>query len=190
MVDIPSIQEEIQRAVDFAVRSHAGQFRKGGLPYICHPMGVLAQLSEWEITNVVTWKAAICHDILEDCGVGLEELVEEIGEEAALVVEELSFFPDKADEVLSPKDQKEQYMASFGDKSVHALTTKVADRFCNVCDFLAVDSSYAKIYWEKASELFLTMISRREEIALFYESEVIFPRMRYSQTQLAQMMNF
>lgn len=182
-------EKEIQRAVEFAVQSHAGQFRKGGLPYICHPMGVLSQLGDWEITNVVTWKAAICHDILEDCGIEFEKLVEEIGEEAALVVKELSFFP-KDHEFLSPQEQKEKYMASFGGKSVHALATKVADRICNVCEFLATDPNYAKIYWKKAKELLEIMVFRREEIAKFYESEAVFPRMRHSQTHLAQLTSF
>ena len=190
MISCPDAQEEIQQAVDFAVQAHAGQVRKNGLPYICHPMGVLSQLGDWGIANVVTWKSAVCHDVREDCGIEFEELVGEIGEEAALVVEELSFFPDKNHEFLSPQEQKVEHVASFGDKSVHALVIKVADRVCNVCDFLAVDPNYAKIYWKKANELLQTMVFRREEIAKFYESESVFPRMRYTQTQLVQMTNF
>jgi len=184
-------QEDVQQAVNFAVRAHAGQFRqKSGLPYICHPLAVVAQVAEWEIANVVTWKAAICHDVLEDTKLDFEYVVEVIGEEAAGVVEELTFVPDTEDEIWKPSEQKIHYMQSFGDKSLHALVVKVADRFCNTYDWLSTDPDYAPKYWKMARDLLDSLMNRGAEINEFFGSESIFPRMKYTQTNLAQMVNF
>jgi GTP pyrophosphokinase len=174
---------EIQRVIDFVVLAHTGQRRNTGCPYIVHPMAVLSQVACWGITNVVTWNAALCHDVREDCGLEYAEVRDVIGEEAADVVEELSFFFDPYDS-LSKAQQKKAYMASFGDKSIHALVGKVADRLCNTRDYFEADDEYAAVYWRKASPLLDAMFVRRKEIGDFFGSESVFSRMETSAFKL------
>lgn len=174
---------DLQQVVEFAVKAHANQFRKhSGLPYICHPIGVMSQLAQWDITDVLTWKAAICHDVLEECTVKIAELQAVIGAEATEVVKELTFIPDPL-VLMSNKDQKKRYMESFTHKSVHALVIKAADRALNSCDFLCSDPQYAKLYWKMASPLFAAVMGRGDEIKDTF-GESVFPRLMYSRSTL------
>lgn len=183
----PESRKEIQRAVNFAVKAHAGQFRKCGLPYIVHPMAVMAQLRDWGITNVVTWKAAVCHDVWEERpAITMPQLTKILGEEAALVVQELSFFPE--DNGVPANQQKPIYLRTFYDKSIHALVVKVADRLSNVCDFLAIDPQYARKYYHKAEDLFGAMMARGEEINTFFQCDSVFLAMKHTQTSVTRML--
>jgi (p)ppGpp synthase/HD superfamily hydrolase len=183
----PQSRKEIQRAVNFAVKAHAGQFRKCGLPYIVHPMAVMAQLRDWGITNFVTWKAAVCHDVWEEQpAITMPQLSKVLGEEAALVVDELTFRPE--DNGVPAKQQKPIYLRTFYDKSVHALAVKVADRLSNVCDFLAVDPQYAKKYYGLAEDLFGAMIAREDEIKEFFQDEGVFTAMMHTRTSVTRML--
>ena len=184
----PDGRKDLLATLDFAYRAHRGQFRKGsGLPFIVHPLAVLSQISEWGITNLVIWKAAICHDVREDCPkVTFDHLCGVIGEEAARIVEELSFFPDRSLPIAIP-EQKAQYMNTFGDKSVPALVIKWADRICNTFDFLSVDPEYAKVYWRKASKLFEAVMEREQQINEYFKDEGLAGHMRYTATTLGGM---
>jgi (p)ppGpp synthase/HD superfamily hydrolase len=180
--------EDIQSVIEFAVYAHKGQKRKhSGLPYIVHPMAVLSQLSDWDITCYNCWKAALCHDILEDCPhVTFEELQSVIGVKSANIVKELTFTID----LKSGKPeayQKSEYMKSFETKSVYALVVKVADRVCNTRDFMATLLDYAPKYWRKAQDLFDANLTRKEEIMKEFGRNS-FPMMKYTQTCMSQQM--
>lgn len=59
----------LAKAIEFAATFHAGQVDKAGEPYILHPLRVmLACKSENERI------AAVLHDIVEDCDVGLDRI--------------------------------------------------------------------------------------------------------------------
>lgn len=85
------------------------------------------------------------HDVLEDTKVTYEELVVNIGQAPADIVQELSFFGDKS--------EKDMYLASFTTKSIEALIIKIADRIANSLDFALSDPRYAVKYWNKANHL-------------------------------------
>ena len=56
--------EMLSKAILIATQAHAGQFDKGGKPYILHPLTVLhkvGQVSE-EVQCI-----AVLHDVIEDC---------------------------------------------------------------------------------------------------------------------------
>lgn len=178
---------DIPETIAFAVQSHEGQSRKTGCPYIVHPMAVLAEISNWGIANLVTWKAALCHDILEDCaGIEYVDVARVIGTEAADVVEELSFF--FSDSELTKVVQKGRYLSSFHEKSIHALVCKVADRICNTRDFIVAGNPYAAKYWGKAVDLLDTMKVRSEKIGQFFKDDAVFPRMENSAIEISKML--
>jgi len=54
-----------------ATNAHAGQFDKGGTPYILHPLKVMHYL---KTTDVELQCIALCHDVVEDCDVTYEDL--------------------------------------------------------------------------------------------------------------------
>lgn len=62
----------LERAIEIAVKAHAGQTDKAGAPYILHPLRMMLRLSTNEERI-----AAVLHDVVEDSGVTLDDLREE-----------------------------------------------------------------------------------------------------------------
>ena len=77
----------INKAIEFATRAHAGQFRKGtSRPYIVHPIEVGDIVSTMTKDEEII-SAAVLHDTIEDCaGVSRELLAEEFSERVAGIV--------------------------------------------------------------------------------------------------------
>ena len=180
------MNEEIQTALEFAVKAHAGQIRKNTkLPYIVHPVAVMTLIGEWGITCPVMWAAALCHDILEDCPhISLNDLQNAIGVSATKIVQELTFLHDPA---KPKKPQKILYMKSFDKKSLEAVVLKVADRLKNTHDFLLESPDYAYKYFKEAEDVISQLVSRRSEIEEKYGLDA-YILMRYSITTIVGML--
>lgn len=165
----------MQKTIEFVTAAHDGQLRKGTeLPYIVHPMAVISLIGRWGITCPVTRKAALAHDVREERpAITPKVMADQIGDEAAAIVEELTFFPDPASPDLAHV-QKEAYMASFDKKSAEALVIKIADRICNTEDFRHDRSTwaYAPKYWMKAKDLIATVYARKGEIEKRFSVDV------------------
>ena len=76
----------IGNAYHFADRSHEGQTRKSGEPYIAHPLEIALYLSDLRLDEE-TIAASLLHDVVEDCGVSLQELSGRFGPEIAKLVD-------------------------------------------------------------------------------------------------------
>lgn len=61
-------------ALSFARVAHKDQQRKSGEPYIVHPLTVAAHATALGIKEDEIVAAAILHDVVEDCGVSIENL--------------------------------------------------------------------------------------------------------------------
>ena len=70
--------DAIQRAYDFAAQCHHGQMRLSGDPYIVHPLAAATILADLHL-DPDTIMAALLHDVLEDCGVTVDQLTERFG---------------------------------------------------------------------------------------------------------------
>jgi (p)ppGpp synthase/HD superfamily hydrolase len=66
------VNELLERAIKLARKYHEGQFDKGGQTYIEHPLRVMNG-----VESVDEKVVAILHDVLEDCDVPKEKLIEE-----------------------------------------------------------------------------------------------------------------
>ena len=173
---------EFQSVIEFVEQAHAGQFREhSGLPYICHPIGVVSQLSQWDIADPLTWKAGFCHDVL-DCPVSRRKLRRVIGEKATKVVEELTFVVDQLS-LYTQEEQKAQYMDAFYTKSVHALVIKAADRILNAFDFLNEKPQYARKYWLAGQAVFKSIMQKEEQIKELFGASA-FPRLMSTRSRL------
>ena len=94
--------DALQRAIEVARVSHAGQLRKSGEPYFFHPLRVahLAARYWMDFASVI---AAILHDVVEDTPVTLDEVERQFGAEVARLVNGLT---KAADEQLSRETLK------------------------------------------------------------------------------------
>lgn len=151
--------DSIHRGIEIALSVHRNQYRKGGCkpPYIVHPISVLNRMLRWGIVESMLLTATPLHDAVEDSD-NPDQTVLQIREHCGPVVmgyvSEMTCVGDKA-----------IYMESFQTKSVGALFMKLADRLCNVDDFLQDKSTknYAKKYFRKADPVFAAFLSRAEE---------------------------
>jgi GTP pyrophosphokinase len=62
------------------------QTRRSGEPYILHPLAVATILTELHMNDSVL-AAALLHDVIEDCGVTVDDLTVEFGGEIAQLVD-------------------------------------------------------------------------------------------------------
>jgi (p)ppGpp synthase/HD superfamily hydrolase len=152
---------DLHKIADFAFSMHYGQNRKhGNLPYIVHPMDVMHKVANLNLGNDALLGVALCHDILEDCQCeqnDIDFMTKHLGDYYS-VVEELTF----------STGNKDDYLASFRNKSIDALIIKMADRVCNVLDFRASDVNYSKKYFAKAKCLEEILLDRKEEFCNMY----------------------
>lgn len=74
-----TLNEDIQKAIDYAVRLHDKQRRKGGdVPYVQHPISIAMMMLELDLnTNIIV--TALLHDSIEDTSMTYEELRREFG---------------------------------------------------------------------------------------------------------------
>lgn len=127
-----SEKELIERAFHFADRSHAGQTRVSGMPYVSHPLGVALILADLRMDSV-TICSGLLHDTVEDCGVTVPQLQEEFGQEVALVVDGVT----KLGRVeFSRKEERQaetfRKMILAMAKDIRVILVKLGDRLHNM----------------------------------------------------------
>ena len=119
----------INKAIQFAVTAHAGQFRKGTTtPFILHPLevGVIVSTltSDEEIIS-----AAILHDTVEDCpNISVEDIRREFGDRVASMVDCES--EDKSKTWLERKTHTIEYLKQNANKEVSYIA--MGDKLANI----------------------------------------------------------
>ena len=122
----------INRAYDFIMEKHEGQKRKSGEPYTIHLFGV-AYILETLQTGPATIAAGLLHDVMEDCGVSREEMVERFGEEITTLVEgvtKIGKMPFKDESDVYAENHRKIYIAMA--KDIRVILIKFADRLHNM----------------------------------------------------------
>lgn len=76
----------LQRVFHFAAAKHQGQRRMSGEPYLTLPLTVAKSLAELR-QDTPTVAAALIHNVIEDCGVTVQEIELEFGSEIAKLVD-------------------------------------------------------------------------------------------------------
>ena len=76
----------VEAALEYARTLHEGQMRESGEPYIAHPVSAANYLADLSLDGT-TIAAALLHDVVEDCGVSIEDLRNRFGEEVARLVD-------------------------------------------------------------------------------------------------------
>ncbi|MHB8895647.1 MAG: HD domain-containing protein, partial [Candidatus Geothermincolia bacterium] len=79
-------QRQVEKAYRVARKSHDGQFRKSGGPFIEHPVAVATTLAELEL-DPDTISAALLHDVIEDTDVTLADVRDQFGDTVAEIID-------------------------------------------------------------------------------------------------------
>ncbi len=128
----PESLELIQNAYNFIMKKHAGQKRKSGEPYTVHLIWVAYILATLE-TGPMTIAAGLLHDVMEDCDVSKEEMVERFGTEITSLVEGVTKikkinFQNQNDVYV--ENHRKIYIAMA--KDIRVILIKFADRLHNM----------------------------------------------------------
>ncbi len=76
----------LEEAYLFAEKCHLGQSRMSGEPYIEHPLNVALILANLQM-DAPTIAGALLHDVVEDCGITLEEMERRFGPDVRRLVD-------------------------------------------------------------------------------------------------------
>ena len=135
----------IEDAYRFADRSHDGQLRKSGEPYIAHPLEIALYLSDLRLDEQ-TIAASLLHDVVEDCDVSLDELSANFGPDIAKLVDgvtkltrldsrihdPLGEMPKGADDPDSLYAESLRKMLVAMAEDIRVVLIKLADRLHNM----------------------------------------------------------
>ena len=147
-------------ALAVAKYCHKGTFRKGGEPYIIHPLEVASYLINLGINDDVTIAAALLHDVVEDC----EDKLPYNGDE---LIEKYKLDKEVLDIVLLLTKQKGVPEEIYYQKIMQnqkALIIKLADR-TNNCSTMVEAFTKDKLisYVEETIELIYPLCSYAKE---------------------------
>jgi len=155
--------ETFQRAIEFAAKAHRGQYRKGdGRPYITHPMSVMTRLraAKQSTNQYLLGTCAVLHDVVEDCGIELDDIAHEFGYYVAAIVQELTLDKSKYETVGKTKylSQELTRMSSY------ALAIKLCDRIDNLEDMHAMTTGFIERYLKETADIIDYVIANRKRL--------------------------
>ncbi len=165
--------ELIGRAYDKANEMHQGQLRKSGEPYLIHPMAVaeiLADLGMDEDTIV----AGLLHDVVEDTSYTSDQLREEFGEEAELLVDgvtKLASIKFESKEERQAENLRKMFLAM--SKDIRVLIIKLSDRLHNLRTINYMTESKIIDKCKETLEVYAPLASRLGIYAMKFEMEDI-----------------
>lgn len=124
----------IEKAANYALEKHAGQFRKSGEPYFFHLANVAYILATLRV-DPQTISAGFLHDVIEDCGILKETLAKDFGEEVASLVESVTKigtleYKGKDDPEYQAANHRKIFIAMARD--IRVILIKLCDRLHNM----------------------------------------------------------
>lgn len=125
-------EELLWRVYSFARNAHRGQLRKSGEPYFEHPYQTARILTEMNM-DPVTIAGGLLHDVIEDTGIGYDNIREHFGGEIARLVEGVTKISG-----ISFRNWQEEQADNFRKmllsvaEDIRVLIIKLADRTHNM----------------------------------------------------------
>ena len=123
----------IDKAYNFAKKSHGDQKRKSGEPYIIHPIHTALILADLELDKE-SIMAGLLHDVMEDTKVTREQMISEFGEEVTDLVDgvtKLTKLDYDADKVAKQAENLRKMFLAMA-KDIRVILIKLADRLHNM----------------------------------------------------------
>ena len=172
--------ESVKRAFELAEKAHEGQKRKDGTPYVIHVVSV-AYILEHLNYDSDTICAALLHDVIEDCGITVDELKSQFGEVVASIVDAVSaieakdyvfdddLYDDENNLKASVENKTYEKLLSLGMKNRQAFIIKLADRLHNLSTIETF--TYAKqLEKVKETERWILPLAKLIKSAYFYNN--------------------
>lgn len=133
-------KKESLKALVYARKLHKGQTRKSGEPYIIHPMMLACHAISMGITDDNTTAVLLYHDVVEDCGISINDLP--CNDTVKDAVKRLTFvkpnkYLERDGEGPSINDVKKEYYKNIAESPISTIG-KILDRCHNVSTMAGV----------------------------------------------------
>ncbi len=175
----------IQKAIDFSIEQHRGQYRKSGEEYVNHPILVAALVAFYGGDEAMI-VAGLLHDVVEDTNCEIETIDKNFTKEIGGLVEGLTKIMEIRDVELIPSYSNERIissaltfrkmlLASISD--VRVLVIKLCDRLHNMMTLHGLPAAKQRriseetvvVYAPIAHRLGISSIKKYlEDISFFY----------------------
>jgi GTP diphosphokinase / guanosine-3',5'-bis(diphosphate) 3'-diphosphatase len=155
----------ITAAYGFAERAHQGQVRKTGEPFLEHPLNTALILADFHL-DAETLAAALLHDVLEDCGVSLDEIAARFGPEVAKLVDgvtKLSRLTSQSrtrDAKTKAQAENLRKMLLATAEDLRVVLIKLADRLHNMRTLGALPTERRRAIAQETLEIYAPLAHR------------------------------
>lgn len=122
---------KIRAAYELAFKAHDGQMRKGGDPYIVHPIAVAKIVAKELELGANEVCAAFLHDVVEDTPYTIEDIRQAFGNDVAFLVDVVTKRKKNHGMQSNQVDNFKQILDSV-HFDIRALMIKLADRLHNM----------------------------------------------------------
>lgn len=165
----------INDAFQFAMEKHKGALRKDKVPYILHPIAVAQILADLGFESDLV-AAALLHDVVEDCDVTVEYLMERYGKVVADTVDALSAVNviTSSDPEMEKKDVdvlSDVKMLNEIEKNPKAIYVKIADRMHNLTTIGVFPYAKQRAKAQHTREILIPLARKMGVYRLIYELE-------------------
>ncbi len=144
------MMNRIEKAVAFATKAHAGQYRKGtDRPYILHPIETMAIITRLVRYDEDIIAAAVLHDVVEDTAVTLNRIEKEFGPRVATLV--ASVTEDKMRKMppeATWRARKWQTIFNLRKAKRETKALVLADNLSNLRELKRNHEKYGDMIWE------------------------------------------
>lgn len=145
-------------ALGFARKKHEGQHRKSGEPYVVHPLTMACNALSLGINEDEVIATILLHDVVEDCGVSLDELP--VNDTVRHAVDLMTF---KVMDGETKESAKVRYY-NLIPTSKQAVLTKLIDRCHNVSSMAGTFSiEKLKSYIEETRTFVIPLLRKAKD---------------------------
>ena len=150
----------LYKAFDFADHHHKPQKRSSGEPYIIHPLNVAATLIKLQM-DVESIIGGILHDVVEDCDVSEQDIVDRFGQGVADIVigcTKISKIKFKTKEESQAENFRKMVVAMA--KDIRVIIVKLADRMHNMLTLQYVSPEKQVKKAQETLDIYVPLASR------------------------------
>ena len=152
--------ELLQKAFEFADHHHKPQKRSSGEPYIIHPLNVAATLIKLQM-DIESIIGGILHDVVEDCDVSEQDIIDNFGEGVADIVigcTKISKIKFKTKEESQAENFRKMVVAMA--KDIRVIIVKLADRMHNMLTLQYVSKEKQVKKAQETLDIYVPLASR------------------------------
>lgn len=150
----------IKKAYEYTEKSHQGQLRLSGEPYIIHPLEVAIILSNMGL-DTTTITAALLHDVVEDTGSTLEDIRRIFGDEIALLVDgvtKISSLKKQSKSIEQAHNLRKMLIATI--KDVRVILIKLADKLHNMRTIMFQPEAKQRVIAQEVLDIYAPLAGR------------------------------